>query len=116
MSKGGRPWPAVILASCIAVAACNWLDIWTARADGNRVLVLPVVPGLALVGLVDIRDRLAEVVVAVALSLALGTGVAMAMVFAKIWSPDAGLAMLIGISLIGAAIQIQLHRSRGLPP
>jgi hypothetical protein len=71
-----------------------------------------VCPGLAVVGLLDIRDWLAEAVTAIAVSVALGTGVATVMVMAKIWSPGAGLAVLIGISLLGAAVQVSGARGR----
>jgi peptidoglycan/LPS O-acetylase OafA/YrhL len=107
-----RPWPLVILVSCIAVAVCNWYEVGQPMRSISVFWFFLICPGLAIVGLLDIRDRLAEAVVAIGLSLALGTGVAIIMVLAKTWSPDAGLAVLIGISLLGAALQVGLYRRR----
>jgi uncharacterized membrane protein len=105
---------ALIVVSCVGVALANWLG---AAQPVRGILVLwffLICPGLALVGLVGIRDRLAEAVLAVALSLALGTGVAVVMGLTDTWSPDAGLAILLGISLLGAAFQAGLHLPRAL--
>jgi hypothetical protein len=104
----------VIVASCIAVAACNWLDV----GQPARAIVVfwffLTCPGLAFVGLLGIRDWLDEAIVAIALSVALDAGVAITMVLAKAWSPDAGLAVLIGISLLGAALQLASRMRRGI--
>jgi len=112
LTRLGRPWPIVVVSSCVAVALCNWLDV----AQPVRAIFVfwffLICPGLAIVGLLDIRDWLAEAVVAIGLSLAIDTGVATIMVLAKLWSPDAGLAVLIGISLLGAALQVELYRRR----
>jgi hypothetical protein len=116
LNRLGRPWPIVVVSSCVAVTLCNWLE----APQPLRVIVVfwffLVCPGLAIVGLLDIRDRLDEALVAIGLSVALDTGVALVMVLAKIWSPDAGLAVLIGISLVGAAIQAHLYRRRTPAP
>jgi hypothetical protein len=110
MTRLRRPWPAVIVASSIAVAICNWLAVGQPMRTIAAFWFFLVCPGLAVVGMIDIRDRLAEAIVAVALSIAIVTGVAMVMVMAEIWSPDAGLAVLIAISLAGAAAQAVLRR------
>ena len=112
MTRLGRPWPAVIVGSCVAVAACNWLAVGQPVRSIFVFWFFLICPGLAIVGVLDIQDRLAEAVVAIGLSLALDTGVAIVMVLARIWSPDAGLGVLIGISLLGAAAQMELYRRR----
>jgi hypothetical protein len=114
LTRLGRPWPIVVVISCIAVALCNWLGAAQPVRAISVFWFFLICPGLAIVGLLDIRDRLAEAVVAIGLSVALDTGVALVMVLARIWSPDAGLAVLIGISLLGAALQVELYR-RGRP-
>jgi hypothetical protein len=106
----GRPWPVLIVAGCVAVALVNWLG---APQPVRTIFVFwffLTCPGMAVVGLIGIRDRVAEVVLAIALSLALDTGVALVMGLAEVWSPDAGLAVLIGISLVGAVLQTELLR------
>jgi hypothetical protein len=112
MTRLGRPWPIVVVISCIAVALCNWLEVVQPLRAISVFWFFLICPGLAIVGLLDIRDRLAEAVVAIGLSLALDTGVATVMVLARLWSPDGGLAVLIGISLLGAALQMELYRRR----
>lgn len=116
MTRLGRPWPVVILGSCIAVALCNWLDVGQPARAVVVFWFFLTCPGLALVGILGIRDWLDEAVVAIGLSFALGTIVAIIMVLAKIWSPDAGLAVLIAISVLGAVLQLEPGRRGRLAP
>lgn len=110
MTSSRRAWPFVIVASCDAVALATLLE----AGEPVRALLafwfFLISPGMAVVGLLGIEDRLAELVLAVAVSLALDTGVALVMVLAKVWSPDAGLAVLIAISVTGATLQGTLGR------
>jgi hypothetical protein len=114
VTRLGRPWPMVIVGSCIAVALCNWLDVGQPARAVVVFWFFLTCPGLALVGMLGIRDWLDEAIVAIALSFALATGVATIMVMAKLWSPDAGLAILIAISLLGAVLQLAPWLRRGL--
>ncbi|HET7093592.1 MAG TPA: hypothetical protein VFI22_08950, partial [Thermomicrobiales bacterium] len=65
-----------------------------------------VCPGMALVRLLDLKDRVAAWTLAVALSLALDAIVAGALLYAGLWSPPAAFAILTGISVAGAGLQI----------
>jgi hypothetical protein len=114
MTRLGRPWPLLILASCVAVALVYWLDAPQPTRSIFVFWFFLTCPGIAVVGLLNIRDRLNEVVLGVALSIAVDTGVALVMALAKVWSPDLGLAVLIGFSLLGAAIQAHHRRPRAL--
>jgi hypothetical protein len=67
---------------------------------------LLICPGMAFVRLLQIGDRLTELIVAIALSIALDTTVSETMVLTKRWSPDWGLFVLICMSVAGAALQI----------
>jgi len=116
MTPLGRPWPALILASCAAVALSTWLEATQAVRTVSTFWFFLTCPGLAVVGALGIRDRLAEGLLAVALSLALGTAVAVFMVLVRVWSPDAGLAVLIGFSLLGGALQVVLRARGSLAP
>jgi hypothetical protein len=66
-----------------------------------------IIPGMAIIRLLHIEDRLAELVLAIALSLVISTLFAEIMVLTRLWSPPVGLAVLISISLIGAFLQIK---------
>ena len=67
---------------------------------------LLVCPGMAFARLLRIRDRVREWTLAVALSLVLETILATTMVYARLWSPKGGLGVLMGLSTIGAILQI----------
>jgi hypothetical protein len=95
----------VIVASCAAVVLSTALGAPQPARTTITFWFFLSCPGLALVGMIGIRDRLAEAMLAIALSVALDTAVALVMVLARVWSPDAGLAVLIGISLLGSALQ-----------
>ena len=73
---------------------------------------LLICPGMAFVRLLQIRERLPELIVAIALSMALDTVVSETMVLTKRWSPEWGLAVLIGMSAAGAALQIIILAAR----
>jgi hypothetical protein len=100
-----RLWPASILVSGASLDALTighvdvplrpWLAMW----------FLLVCPGMALVPLLQLSDRLVEVVLAVALSVALDTLVAGGFLYVGIWSPEASLVTLSGLSLGGVALQ-----------
>jgi hypothetical protein len=64
-------------------------------------------PGMAIVGLLRIDDRLAEALLAIALSIAIGMLVALAMVLAHAWSPNAAAALLVALTLAGAVAQVR---------
>jgi hypothetical protein len=64
-------------------------------------------PGMAIVGLLRIEDRLAEALLGVALSIAIGMLVALAMVLLHVWSPNVAAASLIALTLAGAVAQVR---------
>ncbi len=104
-------WPIAI--SVAALLAGIFALIKSGGFLGSAIIFLfmLVIPGLAYTRLVHIGDFLLEIVVAVGISLVLGTILAEGMVFLHIWSPNAGLGVLIGISLIGAFLQTMQGRS-----
>jgi hypothetical protein len=67
---------------------------------------LVICPGMAFVRLLHISNLLIEITLAVALSFALDAILATVMVYAGMWSPEWGLAMLLVISLGGALVQL----------
>jgi hypothetical protein len=62
---------------------------------------------MAIIRLLQLKDILAELVLAIALSLAISALLAELMALSHLWSPAAELASLIIISLIGATLQIR---------
>jgi hypothetical protein len=67
---------------------------------------LLVCPGLALVGLLRLDGLLAPALLVVATSVVVDGGVAEFLVVTKTWSAGLALAVLIGVSLAGAAAQL----------
>ncbi len=100
-------WPLTILASAAAVASAM---AFLAPGNPVRLIVgfwfLLVCPGMAVIRLFGIEDRVTEWTLAAALSLALDTIVAGAMLYAGMWSPQATLLTLIGVCVVGAFLQI----------
>jgi hypothetical protein len=107
MSVKGRPWPAVLFVSSIVLAA---VILAGAPQPFRGVITLwffLTCPGLAIVGLLQIEDLLAEALIAVALSVTIGMLLALVMVLTHTWSPAAGTAILILLSLAGAGAQVR---------
>jgi hypothetical protein len=106
------PWPAVVLASCLAIAVTTWG--WTSAPVRPAVTTwfLLLCPGMALVRLLPDRGLLLRLVLAVAASLALETLVATFMLEAKAWAPSATLGILLLITVGATALDL---RERPLP-
>ena len=91
--------PAVVAAS--AVLAC--VVVLTDAPTALRAVVVAwfalAGPGGAVVPLLGLSDRAAELMLCLAVSLALDLGVACALVYAKAWSPAAGIVVLAAFAL-----------------
>ncbi|HEX9373948.1 MAG TPA: hypothetical protein VF897_23245 [Roseiflexaceae bacterium] len=104
-------WPAAILLSALGAGLVVFGDVQSPLRPAIALWFLAICPGMAFVRLLRIRDTLTELTLAIALSLALDAIIAGAMAYARAWSPTWGLAVLIGLSIVGAALQ--LVRPRG---
>ena len=95
-------WPAGLVTAAGVVSAV----VVAGGQSLPRTLIvvgfLLVCPGLALLRLTGRMDTLATITIAVALSLALEMAVALALSYSGLWSPGAGLALLVSV-VIGAA-------------
>jgi hypothetical protein len=69
-------------------------------------------PGAAIVPLLALRDPLGELTLAIGVSCSLDVALALGMLYAHAWSPDAGLAILVAVTLAGAVAQAVVERSR----
>jgi hypothetical protein len=94
--------PAVVAAS--AVLAC--VVVLTDAPTAPRAVIVTwfalAGPGGAVVPLLGLSDRMAELMLCLAVSLALDLGVACALVYAGAWSPAAGIVVLAAFALAAA--------------
>jgi uncharacterized membrane protein len=107
MARHGRPWPLVMIASALTLSAAIALGAHGLVRGVLALWFLLTCPGMAIVGLLEIEDRLAEVLLAVALSIAIGMLLGLAMVLGHLWSPDAAAGLLIVLTLVGAVVQVR---------
>ncbi|CAA9570966.1 MAG: hypothetical protein AVDCRST_MAG49-3609 [uncultured Thermomicrobiales bacterium] len=106
MRRSVGVWPAVIIGSSIVVGILTFADVESPVRSAVSLWFLIACPGMAVVRLIGVGETAVELTLAVALSLALDTLVAMVMLYAGMWSPEGSLAVLIGVSLVGAGLQI----------
>lgn len=100
-------WPTlIIILALLSILLALTSSGWALRPYVLFLFVL-ICPGMATIRLLRVNDSLTELILAIALSLALGTLLAELLVLTKHWSPTLILAGLVGISLIGAVLQIR---------
>ena len=74
-----------------------------------------VCPGMTFVGLIRPPSLLFAVTLSIAVSCALAVVVAQALLFARAWSPVAGLIILATLTAVGAGAELRAdHRARRL--
>ena len=106
-----RPWPALAGIAALAVAVTVYGDVDGWLRSPLVVSFLLVFPGLAVVRLLRLADRLAELTLGIALSVALAVIASSAMLYSGAWSPKLMLALLLAVTLAGAAIELLTDRS-----
>lgn len=104
-------WPKLLLISGAAAAVLAFGGVHSGVRLPVVLWFLLVCPGTALVRLLDLEDLLAELAVGIALSAALAIIVSGAMLYAGAWSPNATLAVLLGITIFGAMVDMRRGRS-----
>ena len=97
-------WPIIISISALVLVIVTFTGAPFRPVAAFWFLL--ICPGMAFVRLLHIEEWLMEFTLAIALSIAINTFVSEIMVFARIWSPKAGLVALICISMLGATCQI----------
>lgn len=100
-------WPAILVASALAINVLVLADIQTPLRPMLALWFLLVCPGMALVRLLRIRNFALELSLAVALSIALDALAAGSLLYARRWSPEASLIILGIISCAGAVAQLR---------
>jgi hypothetical protein len=102
-----RSWAPVIVLASSALAMLE--GIATHGASPLRTLLvvwfLAVAPGLAVVGLLRLQDPWLEVALVPALSLSIDVIVGGILSYTRLWSPAAGILILVAISVAGAFVQ-----------
>jgi hypothetical protein len=103
MSIGAAP--AVIAGSSILACAVVLANAPTPLRAVVVAWFTFLIPGGAIVPLLGLRDRVAQLTLCLAVSLALDLGVACALVYAEAWSPASGILVLAAFALVGAGHQ-----------
>ncbi len=97
--------PALIVVSATVLVVTVVAGAASPLRTTAAVWFLGVCPGLAVVAAIRLEDVWMEVTLALALSLSLDVVVAGVLAYAAGWSPGASLAILVAISLAGAAVE-----------
>ena len=111
MTRLSRPWPLVLVASSLALLAAVVLGTHGPVRAVLAIWFFLTCPGMAIVGLLDIDDRLGELLLAIALSIAIGMLLAAAMLISHTWSPNGAMTILVALSLLGATAQMRAAHS-----
>jgi uncharacterized membrane protein len=104
-------WPLVLTLSAAAAVTLELAHVHGIARIVVGFWFLFVCPGMALVRLLRLTDRLGELVVAVGASLALEMILATVALYAGVWSPLGLLVILATLAVVGAAAQVrqELH-------
>ena len=105
-----RLWLWSVLASSIAVVSLVVLDVDSAIRPVVVVAFLIVAPGTAIVRLLKIPDRIAELTLGIALSAAVDGTVPGVLMYAGFWSSDLALLIVIGITLAATFLEARSRR------
>lgn len=100
-------WPIIIATSAVVIGVLVFGDVVSPIRPIVALWFLVFCPGIALVRLLRLQEVWTEVALATAVSLSLDVGVASMLVYSGYWSPKLGLAILISVSLLGAALQLR---------
>jgi hypothetical protein len=105
-------WAYTIVITVAALAVATVLSPGEPVTVALTLWFLLICPGMALIGVLGIRDPWVRVTAAVALSIALDVAVAGTLVYTGAWSTDIALLVLGVISLAGALLQSTLAPPR----
>lgn len=101
-------WPLVIVLSALAAGFVSYGDVHAAVRPYIVFWFLAFCPGLALVRPLGLSSGVVQGVLAVALSLTLDTLAATIARYAGLWSPQAIITVLFGITLAGLVLDAAL--------
>ena len=99
--------PGLVMVSLCALVLVVLGDVGTPVRPLVAAWFLLMAPGLALAPLLRLPDGWGELTVVLALSVALDIVVAASVMYAGAWSPVLATALLGGISVVGALLQLR---------
>ena len=103
-------WPTAIFTSALLVGMANLFNFPPSLRVPITFWFLLICPGMAYIRLLELKDNLAEWVLAIALSLASSLVLSLAMIYTGLWKPEWGFLLLIVLSLAGAGLQVRARR------
>lgn len=115
MSRVRAYVPALVIAAAAGAVALELLDVGGASRHVVVLAFLMLGPGLAVGGLLGLRDPVAELTIALAMSVVIDGFVAGILLYAHAWSPQGALLIVAGISIAGSAIQLARARHARAP-
>jgi hypothetical protein len=98
--------PVVVAFLTVVVSILVLVDVQSPARSGLVAAFLFLCPGLALVRLLRLEEPLLELTLAIAFSLALAGLVSLTLLYAHLWSPGAGLAILVAITIGGSGLEL----------
>ena len=99
MLGASRGWTVVLPVSALLALLFVVADFGSPLRPFVALWFLGFCPGMAVVQLLAIRNRLGEIMLAIALSFTLATFTAMAMIYGGVWSPRLGVGLLAAFTL-----------------
>jgi aminoglycoside phosphotransferase (APT) family kinase protein len=101
-----RAWTVVLPVSALLALLFVVADVGSPLRPLVAVWFVGFCPGMAVVQLLEIRNRLGEIMLAIALSVALATVTAMVMIYANIWSPQLGVGLLAALTFAAVGLPL----------
>jgi polysaccharide biosynthesis transport protein len=99
-------WLAAVMVTVGAITLLlAFADVKTVLQPVVTLLFLGFGPGAAFVGLAQGLELPVKIMASIALSLAIDAVIAQAMIWSDVWSPKAGLVLVVSLSMIGFALQ-----------
>jgi uncharacterized membrane protein len=99
-------WPTVIILSAFAAGLVNFLLPGTLGRPVIVMWFLFVCPGMMLIRFFQLKDPVAEWMLAIALSIAIDGAIAGIQMYSGHWSPSVTLAIIMDICIPGVIVQI----------
>jgi len=103
-------WPAAAAASGELLMLALVIDLGSPGRPIAALVFLSIGPGASMIPLLGLQDIAMELVLVIPLSFALVALSAAALFYAGWWSPDAQLAVVLGLCMLGLVLQYVASR------
>ena len=108
-------WPAAAAASGELLMLALVIDLGSPGRPIAALVFLSIGPGASMIPLLGLQDIAMELVLVIPLSFALVALSSAALFYARLWSPDRELSIMLGLCLVGLALQYLSFRRRPSP-